>query len=899
MTNVALGGQSGKVSKAWAAMLDTTLNDAARSAGAGPGGAYELVGTRFLVGVNIAVFVKSSLRPHVGGVQDAEAPVGMMGVMGNKGGVSLRMRLFDSTFCFVCAHLAAHRNAVAQRNADFAAIMAKTEFRDDSRAEAAAAAAARGLAVPELGRVGILDHDFVVWFGDFNYRIVETVSTEKCFELACGGDGDLEQLRVRDQLNIERAAQRSFHGFAEGPLTFRPTYKFQPGTSLYEQRPDKKLRAPAWCDRVLWRTGGDVEPRHFRQLYYGSVDELCTSDHKPVHALFEVAVKTVQPDRRRAVMSDITRKLDAMENRAMPRVALSDTVLHMADVVYGVPAARTLTISNVGGVAATWRFVPKPEEKFFCKTWMTVEPAYGMIVPGDKVTITVTVNVDDAVARDISQGRELALPSLVGAAAGAAAGAGAGAPGAGGPAGAAGAAGALGAAPAAAAGALRPYAPGAAASGLSVTDAAVGGLLEDILVLRMERGRDYYVSVSAAVLPTCFGCSLAQLARRPEPMRALSLTAAATAAINAAAGVAFGTSPHAAGASAAGGAGGSGVPALSGAPDLAAGPHTLTSMLGGDPADLAPLASPAAALDFDAPSGTGRAAPGGMGAASTFTGGVGASHPLSSSDVSRQGSALMSVPKEIWRLVDALWARGMDARGIFLAPGNAADVLAIREALDTGDALPPTADPLALAQVLTDLLESLREPVIACAFFPGPEFRTTTVEAWTAGLLRAMAPLHYNVLVYIVRFGREVLAHAHANGASIEDLAFVLSRCMMRRIPHDEAPAHAPLDPAAGAGGAGGAGEGMSTGAGSSGGNSGSSSSGGGGWFGGGKGDSKSAAARDASGGAGGGGDEEEGAALARLSLYADKGTRWEPTREEQDAMTRIFTYLLTHAPLA
>lgn len=40
-------------------------------------------------------------------------------------------------------------------------------------------------------------------------------------------DEDLEALRQRDQLNIERAAQRSFHGFTEGPLTFRPTYKFQ------------------------------------------------------------------------------------------------------------------------------------------------------------------------------------------------------------------------------------------------------------------------------------------------------------------------------------------------------------------------------------------------------------------------------------------------------------------------------------------------------------------------------------------------------------------------------------------------------------------------------------------------------------------------------------------------
>ena len=148
----------------------------------------------------------------------------------------------------------------------------------------------------------------------------ETLTTERCFELALGNDADLEQLRVRDQLNIERAAQRSFYGFHEAPLTFRPTYKFQAGTNLYEQRPDKKLRAPAWCDRILWRCSPDIDPKFLRQLYYGSVDELILSDHKPVHALFEVGVRTILRDRRAAVVSDITRQLDAMENRSMPKV---------------------------------------------------------------------------------------------------------------------------------------------------------------------------------------------------------------------------------------------------------------------------------------------------------------------------------------------------------------------------------------------------------------------------------------------------------------------------------------------------------------------------------------------------------------------------------------------------
>jgi phosphatidylinositol-bisphosphatase len=207
VTNVALGGQSGKRSDMWVQLLDRALNDAALT----PSDRYELIGTRYLVGILIAVFVKTKYKRFVSDIQDAEAPVGVMGVMGNKGGVSLRLQIFDSTFCFVCAHLAAHRNAVAQRNADFASIMAKTEFRDE-----AALAAGRAAGTFDIGKLTILDHDFVVWFGDFNYRIVETVSTERCFELACGSDADLEQLRQRDQLNIERAAQRSFHGFQEG-----------------------------------------------------------------------------------------------------------------------------------------------------------------------------------------------------------------------------------------------------------------------------------------------------------------------------------------------------------------------------------------------------------------------------------------------------------------------------------------------------------------------------------------------------------------------------------------------------------------------------------------------------------------------------------------------------------
>lgn len=49
---------------------------------------------------------------------------------------------------------------------------------------------------------------------------------------------------------------------------------------MYEERPEKKRRAPAWCDRVLWRAR---EAGHINCVRYSAAD-LVLSDHKPVCA---------------------------------------------------------------------------------------------------------------------------------------------------------------------------------------------------------------------------------------------------------------------------------------------------------------------------------------------------------------------------------------------------------------------------------------------------------------------------------------------------------------------------------------------------------------------------------------------------------------------------------------
>jgi inositol polyphosphate 5-phosphatase INPP5B/F len=294
---------------------------------------YVLIDERHLVGNLLCLYAKAELAPFIRGVRGATTPIGIMGVMGNKGAVVIRFRYHNTTVCLVCSHLSANRDNVLGRNADVRNINERTalypnqtqngsvdlnEVIQKKNMKDLSTQWSNDTALP----LQIEEHDVIFWFGDLNYRIQDTVTSTEVLEIV--RRGGYASLLSRDQLNIEIASKNVFLDFEEGRVEFEPTYKYQPGTDVYETRPDKKFRAPAWCDRVLWKENSSEDS--VRQMNYRRA-ELNISDHRPVCALFNVDTCITDPKREKKVYQDLLNKVDKWENASAPKVAVENRVI--------------------------------------------------------------------------------------------------------------------------------------------------------------------------------------------------------------------------------------------------------------------------------------------------------------------------------------------------------------------------------------------------------------------------------------------------------------------------------------------------------------------------------------------------------------------------------------------
>uniref|UniRef100_T1IVI5 phosphoinositide 5-phosphatase n=1 Tax=Strigamia maritima TaxID=126957 RepID=T1IVI5_STRMM len=337
-----------------------------------------------LVGMMLIVFIQEKHFADVTNVVAETVGTGIMGKMGNKGGVAVRLDLHNTSLCFVNSHLAAHAEECERRNQDFNDICARMIFNQFTPPKS------------------IRNHDHIYWLGDLNYRIVNL-------------DVDLVKTRIKneqylllmenDQLSQQRNLKKVFVGFEEGQINFPPTYKYDPGTDNWDT--SDKCRTPAWCDRVLWR-GPNI-----KLINYRSSNSLRVSDHKPVSCTFASGIKVVDVAEYRKIYEEVMKKLDKLENEFLPQVAVDSTEITFEKLRFIEPQFRYLTIANTGQVPVQFEFIKKLNDSNYCKEWLKIKPYTAFIKPGEKCDIELEVHIDKYTVSQLSRAEDKIYDILV------------------------------------------------------------------------------------------------------------------------------------------------------------------------------------------------------------------------------------------------------------------------------------------------------------------------------------------------------------------------------------------------------------------------------------------------------------------------------------------------------
>ena len=283
-----------------------------------PSNPYRILHTASMVGLFSCIFVKSSHYRQVRGVGTGEIKRGMGGLHGNKvsytftflclclligcqGAIAVRFIIDDSSICLVNCHLAAGQTQTSSRNTDIANILESELFHPDQESSDQDGIFCRG----GDGSM-VLDHEVCLLNGDLNYRI-DTMGRDAV--LRALASNNINKLLERDQLLVSRRRSPTFalRALREAPIQFAPTYKYNVGTDTYDT--SEKRRAPAWCDRILYRDSEKCSQTDYLR------HDLRISDHRPVTALFQLRVKRVDKPEKVLVKD---RALQAYQDAQVP-----------------------------------------------------------------------------------------------------------------------------------------------------------------------------------------------------------------------------------------------------------------------------------------------------------------------------------------------------------------------------------------------------------------------------------------------------------------------------------------------------------------------------------------------------------------------------------------------------
>ncbi|KAF5734595.1 hypothetical protein HS088_TW15G00087 [Tripterygium wilfordii] len=254
---------------------------------------FQCLISKQMVGVFISAWVRSDIHQHIRHPSVSCVGCGIMGCLGNKGSVSVRFCLHETSFCFVCSHLASggKEGDEIHRNTDATEILSQTRFPQGPLRN-----------LPQK----ILNHDRVIWLGNLNYRIYLPEATTRSLVHKKEWNALLEN----DQLKAKFMKGHVFEGWKERVIEFAPTYKYYPNSGIYhgwgcrQKKKGKKRRAPAWCDRIIWFGEEGLKQIECYRAESG------LSDHRPIREIFTAEIEVLSDAKEESVVALIAVMLE-------------------------------------------------------------------------------------------------------------------------------------------------------------------------------------------------------------------------------------------------------------------------------------------------------------------------------------------------------------------------------------------------------------------------------------------------------------------------------------------------------------------------------------------------------------------------------------------------------------
>lgn len=244
---------------------------------AGRGVNYVHLSSISLVGLGLSLFARRDLVENhsISSVISDSVKTGFKGTIGNKGGVAIRCQIHETSVVIWNCHLASGLANLEARLSQLADVHGKA-FQGQRK-------------VPK-----IWEHDVKILLGDLNFRLLLPNSDVRGYIER----GEIGELLQHDQLCLIKGDSEVIKTYCEAAIRFKPTYKYDKDSDTYDT--SKKMRVPAWCDRILC-DGARIE--NYRRC------EIRYSDHRPVCATISIGEKRQEREpeqRKRPASGQIT-----------------------------------------------------------------------------------------------------------------------------------------------------------------------------------------------------------------------------------------------------------------------------------------------------------------------------------------------------------------------------------------------------------------------------------------------------------------------------------------------------------------------------------------------------------------------------------------------------------------